>query len=266
MKQGTAALLDVRDVSKSYWSAGRMLPVLSKVNVTLAKGEFVTLLGPSGCGKSTLLSLIAGLEEPSSGTIVLEGERESRRLGRVGYMPQRDLLLPWRRALENATAGLEVQGVSRKEAMKRARMLFADFGLEGFGRSYPFQLSGGMRQRVAFARTVLAGGNVMLLDEPFGALDAQTRAGLQRWLLEVWDHLGRSCLFVTHDINESILLADRVYVFSSRPGHVLLERIIPLARPRNPAMLSRSEVVDLRAEVEDALSQDTIPLAERRAP
>src|SRR5262249_7543212 len=153
-------------------------------------GELVTLVGPSGCGKSTLLSLIAGLEEPSSGAIALNGKVNTRRLGQVGYMPQRDLLLPWRSALDNAIPGLALQGVSRKAARERARAIFEDFGLAGCSRSYPFELSGGMRQRVAFARTVLAGGNLLVLDEPFGALDALTRGTLQRWLLEIWQQLG----------------------------------------------------------------------------
>ncbi|MGO8948531.1 MAG: ABC transporter ATP-binding protein [Ktedonobacterales bacterium] len=266
MQNGQQLLLDVRAVTKSYRSADGLLPVLAEISIHVAAGEFVTLIGPSGCGKSTLLSLIAGLEMPSSGTIALNGDVDTRRLGRVGYMPQRDLLLPWRRALDNATAGLEVQGVSKREARKRAQAIFVNFGLEGFGRSYPFQLSGGMRQRVAFARTVLAGGNLLLLDEPFGALDADTRAGLQRWLLEIWERLRMSCLFVTHDLDESLLLADRVYVLSPRPGHVRIERPVPLERPRNLAMLSRSEVLALKAELQVALAGEPESSAETRKP
>ncbi len=260
------ALLDVRGVSKSYPSAGGRLAVLADVSLRVATGEFVTLVGPSGCGKSTLLSLIAGLEPTSAGTIALNGDTSIRRLGRVGYMPQRDLLLPWRRALGNAIAGLEVQGVPRSEASKRARALFAEFGLDGFENAYPFQLSGGMRQRVAFARTVLAGGNLVLLDEPFGALDAMTRSGLQHWLLEVWERLEVSCVFVTHDIDESLLLADRIYVLSSRPGKVRLERRIPLERPRNPSMLAGGEMLALKAEVGQILAEEAGTLAGRMEP
>ncbi|MGH2514357.1 MAG: ABC transporter ATP-binding protein, partial [Ktedonobacterales bacterium] len=219
-------------------------------------GEFVALVGPSGCGKSTLLSILAGLETPTAGTVALCGDMHARRLGHVGYMPQRDLLLPWRSALGNAIAGLEVQGVARAEAKRRARTLFATFGLNGFERSYPFALSGGMRQRVAFARTVLAAHDLLLLDEPFGALDALTRAGLQRWLLDIWGRLGTTCLLVTHDVEEALLLADRVYALTARPGCVRLERRVPLERPRRLEMLARPEMVALKAELLAALTAE----------
>jgi ABC-type nitrate/sulfonate/bicarbonate transport system ATPase subunit len=248
-------LLDVQSVNKSYRSAGGTLDVLSDITLSVAAGEFVTLVGPSGCGKSTLLSIIAGLEEPSSGSITLNGQVNTRRLGQVGYMPQRDLLLPWRSALDNAIAGLEIQGVSRRAARRQAQALFAEFGLAGFSRSYPFELSGGMRQRVAFARTVLAGGNLVLLDEPFGALDALTRAALQRWLLGIWGQLGMACLFVTHDIDEALLLADRVYGLSPRPGRVRIERRIPLPRPRTPGMLSLVPLLEVKRELAAALAE-----------
>jgi ABC-type nitrate/sulfonate/bicarbonate transport system ATPase subunit len=245
----------VQNVTKSYQSTHGALAVLSDITLSVEAGEFVTLVGPSGCGKSTLLSLIAGLEEPSSGTIALYGNPNARRLGHVGYMPQRDLLLPWRSALDNAIAGLQVQGISKRAARTRALALFADFGLEGFTRSYPFELSGGMRQRVAFARTVLAGGNVVLLDEPFGALDAFTRAALQHWLLVIWERLGMACLFVTHDIDEALLLADRVYGLSPRPGRIEIERRVPLSRPRNRGMLLQPDLLRVKAELAGALAE-----------
>jgi ABC-type nitrate/sulfonate/bicarbonate transport system ATPase subunit len=245
----------VQSVFKSYRSAGGTLAVLSDITLSVGAGEFVTLVGPSGCGKSTLLSLIAGLEEPSSGSIALNGKVNTHRLGQVGYMPQRDLLLPWRSALDNAIAGLEIQGISRKAARARARSIFDDFGLSGFARSYPFELSGGMRQRVAFARTVLAGGNLLLLDEPFGALDALTRSALQRWLLGIWQQLGMACLFVTHDIDEALLLADRVYALSPRPGRVRIERRVPLNRPRSPGMLLQPELLAVKSELAGALAE-----------
>jgi ABC-type nitrate/sulfonate/bicarbonate transport system ATPase subunit len=248
-------LLDVQSVNKSYRSAGGTLDVLSDITLSVAAGEFVTLVGPSGCGKSTLLSIIAGLEEPTSGSIALNGRVNTSRLGQVGYMPQRDLLLPWRSALENAIAGLEVQGVSRRAARKQARAIFTDFGLAGFSRSYPFELSGGMRQRVAFARTVLAGGNFVVLDEPFGALDALTRGALQRWLLGIWERLGMACLFVTHDIDEALLLADRVYGLSPRPGRIRIERRVPLLRPRAPGMLLQPELLAVKSELAGALAE-----------
>ena len=197
-------------------------------------------MGPSGSGKSTLLSILAGLEPPTSGTIALRGDPNARRIGRIAYMPQRDLLLPWRTALGNAAAGLEARGVPRREARERTRALFAEFGLSGFERAYPAALSGGMRQRVAFARSALATGDLLLLDEPFGALDALTRASLQRWLLEVWARLRVTCLLVTHDVDEALLLADRIYALSPRPGRVRLERACALGSPSCGGSTSRA--------------------------
>jgi ABC-type nitrate/sulfonate/bicarbonate transport system ATPase subunit len=233
------SLLNVRSVSLRYRdTGGGTLEVLREISLHVNAGEFVALIGPSGSGKTTLLSLIAGLEEPTSGEIALHGDSHAPRLGHVGYMPQRDLLLPWRSALDNAAAGLEARGVSKAETRERARILFQQFGLAGFERAWPATLSGGMRQRVAFARAVLAGGELLLLDEPFGALDALTRLGLQRWLAEVCATLGLTCLLVTHDLDEALLLSDRVYVLTARPGRILLERPVPTPRPRTPETLS----------------------------
>ena len=253
-----APALEVRGVSKDFRDkAGRVVRALDGVSLRVAAGEFVALVGPSGAGKSTLLAIVAGLEAPTSGAVALGGDASARRLGSVGYMPQRDLLLPWRTALGNAIAGLQVQGVPGAEARAGARALFATFGLSGFEDSYPHTLSGGMRQRVAFARTALAASDLLLLDEPFGALDALTRASLQTWLLEIWGGLGKSCLLVTHDVEEALLLADRVYVLSPRPGRVRLERTIPLERPRRAAMLARPEVAALKAELLGALTDES---------
>ncbi len=242
-------LLEARDVTMRYRVGGREILALQQVSLHVDEGEFVALVGPSGSGKTTLLSIFAGLETPTSGTIALHGDPHARLLGRAGYMPQRDLLLPWRTALGNAIAGLQVQDVPRAEAVSRARALFAEFGLAGFERAWPTTLSGGMRQRVAFARTVLAARDLLLLDEPFGALDALTRTGLQRWLADLWERLGATCLLVTHDLDEALLLADRIYVLSPRPGTVRLERAVPLERPRRLEMLTRPEIVAIKAEL-----------------
>ncbi|HLY29650.1 MAG TPA: ABC transporter ATP-binding protein [Ktedonobacterales bacterium] len=257
-------ILSVREVTMRYRDRrGGWLMALDGVSLALAEGEFVALVGPSGCGKSTLLSLIAGLETPSGGQIALRGDPQAKRLGRVGYMPQRDLLLPWRDALGNAIAGLEVQGTPRGEARRRAQALFADFGLAGFERSYPAMLSGGMRQRVAFARTALAAHDLLLLDEPFGALDALTRASLQRWLGSVWARLGITCLLVTHDVDEALLLADRIYVMTPRPGRIRMERRLPLTidglrtRPRTQQFLLEPEIAALKAELLAALTDES---------
>jgi ABC-type nitrate/sulfonate/bicarbonate transport system ATPase subunit len=243
-------LLEARGLAMRFRDRdGRALAAIEDVSLVVETGEFVALVGPSGCGKTTLLTILAGLLRPTAGLVLLRGDPGARRLGRIGYMPQRDLLLPWRSALGNAVAGLQAQGVPRRERLERARALFAEFGLSGFERAYPSQLSGGMRQRVAFARTALAAPELLLLDEPFGALDALTRAGLQRWLADLWGRLGKSCILVTHDIEEALLLADRIYVLTARPGRVRLERRVPLARPRRLEQLTEPAAVALKAEL-----------------
>lgn len=245
-------LLEARAVTMRYRGAGGDaggVLALRDVSLHVDEGEFVALVGPSGSGKTTLLAIFAGLETPTAGTVALRGDPQARLLGQSGYMPQRDLLLPWRSALGNAIVGLEAQGMPRAEATERARALFAEFGLAGFERAWPATLSGGMRQRVAFARTALAAHDLLLLDEPFGALDALTRAGLQRWLADLWERLGATCLLVTHDLDEALLLADRIYALSPRPGTVSLERAVPLERPRRLEMLARPEIVALKAEL-----------------
>ena len=229
-------LLQIWGVSHGYQLGAHALAVLDGISLTLEREAFATVIGPSGSGKSTLLGLIAGLEEPDSGRILLSGS--AHRLGRVGYMPQRDLLHPWRNALDNATVALEVRGVRRSDARRQARALFAAFGLGGFERARPHELSGGMRQRVALARTVLASGELILLDEPFGALDALTRARMQDWLIDTWPSLGRAGLLVTHDVEEALLLADDVYVLSPRPGRILLHLRSPFARPRSRSLIA----------------------------
>jgi ABC-type nitrate/sulfonate/bicarbonate transport system ATPase subunit len=224
-------------VSKFFPRSGGRLEVLRDINLNVPAGRFVTILGPSGSGKSTLLGILAGLDEPDVGIVKLlrEGDSEPvvHRLGRVGYMPQRDLLLPWRTALDNATVGLEVQGVPQQEARARAIPLFAEFGLEGFASNYPHELSGGMRQRVSFLRSALVARGLMLLDEPFGALDALTRAAMQEWLLQSTARLNTTFILVTHDVDEAVLLSDRVYVLSPRPGAIVGMEDIELPRPRS---------------------------------
>ena len=225
-------------VSATYVEDGQTLDALADVSLTVGDGELVALIGPSGCGKSTLLDIVAGLYDATSGDIRLDGEPTpmAERLGRSAYMRQRDLLMPWRTALDNATLALEVHGVSRREARAQAAARFAEFGLAGFERAYPAQLSGGMRQRVAFLRTVLAERPLLLLDEPFGALDALNRVSMQSWLLDRWETapltMRQAILLVTHDVDEAIFLADRVIVLTPRPGRVAHVETIDLPRPR----------------------------------
>ena len=225
-----------RGIVQRYPSGGRDgdgLLALSGVDIHVADGEFVSVVGPSGCGKSTLLDILTGLMSPTEGEVIVDGDGTANRLGRVGYMPQQDLLMPWRTLLDNAILGLETAGVRRAEARRLARAEMARFGLDGFEQAYPDSLSGGMRQRAALLRTFLAGREVMLLDEPFGALDALTRLEMQEWLLEVWSTNRKSIIFVTHDVEEAVFLSDRVYAMSPRPGRISLEVEIDLPRPRS---------------------------------
>ena len=248
------AAVRVRDLYKAYRLPGGELPVLQDISFHVRPGEFVSFVGPSGSGKSTLLNILAGLEEPDAGIVEVAGS--ARRLGNVAYMPQKDVLLPWRSALDNAILGLEIRGVPREEARRWARELFAVAGLGGFERSLPGVLSGGMRQRVAFLRTVLSGGSVLLLDEPFGALDALTRSEMQGWLLGMWERLNVSVILVTHDVEEALLLSDRVYVLSRRPGRIRLVHEVGLPRPRTLELAASEELIRARAGLLRALREE----------
>jgi ABC-type nitrate/sulfonate/bicarbonate transport system ATPase subunit len=206
---------------------------LDRIDLEVRRDEVLAVVGPSGCGKSTLLELMAGLQEPDGGTVSALGATDAAgRRAACAYMPQRDLLLPWRDALANAALALECQGVPRGEARRRAEPLFERFGLAEFERARPSELSGGMRQRVAFLRTLLPGRTVLLLDEPFGALDSITRASMQSWLADALAQEPRTVLLVTHDVEEALFLADRVAVLSPRPGRVVAELDVDLPRPR----------------------------------
>jgi ABC-type nitrate/sulfonate/bicarbonate transport system ATPase subunit len=232
-------------LGKRFETRGEGVQALAGLDLQVADGEFVSVIGPSGCGKSTLFNILAGLEEPSAGSLQLDGAAVHGRqlLGRVGYMPQRDLLMPWRTILDNTILGLEVAGVRRAEARRRALALLPDFGLEGFEHRRPGELSGGMRQRAALLRTYLAGREVILLDEPFGALDSLTRAGMQQWLTGVWEEHRKTIVLITHDVDEALFLADRVYVLSRRPGRVVLALEVDLPRPRQYDLITSEPFV-----------------------
>ena len=241
--------IELEGIGETFFVHGSPLPVLQDIDLRVYKGEFVSLIGPSGCGKSTLLNIIAGLLEPTQGVLRTDGQESARRLGVVGYMHQKDLLLPWRTVLDNAILGLELQGVRRSEARRQALELTESFGLTGFERSYPSLLSGGMRQRAAFLRTVLANQDIILLDEPFGALDALTRANMQEWLLQLWESWQKTVVLVTHDVEEAILLSDRVYVLTARPGTVKMVLTVELPRPRRYDMVTEDTFVRMKARV-----------------
>jgi ABC-type nitrate/sulfonate/bicarbonate transport system ATPase subunit len=234
----TTPKLELRGVGKTFHGEGMAVRALEDVSLAVEPGEFVTVIGPSGSGKSTLFNLIVGLLEPDTGEICLDGQVCQDRAGRVGYMPQHDLLLPWRSVLDNAILPLEVSGVPRAEARSEARELLPLFGLDGFADAYPASLSGGMRQRAALLRTILSRRDMLLLDEPFGALDALTRRDLQDWLLDVWRRFGQTMLFITHDVEEALYLGDRVVVLSARPGRVVETLAVGLPRPRQRAMIA----------------------------
>jgi ABC-type nitrate/sulfonate/bicarbonate transport system ATPase subunit len=214
----------------------------------------VSIIGPSGCGKSTLFNIICGLLESDEGQVLLDGEAVQRRAGAFGYMPQKDLLLPWRSVLDNVILGPELRGDDRNASRSEATELLPLFGLEGFGDAYPALLSGGMKQRAALLRTFLTRREVLLLDEPFGALDALTRMDLQEWLLRVWAQFGKTILFISHDVDEALFLSDRVYVMTPRPGRVKMALTVPLPRPRRREMEATTEFAALRYELLRALA------------
>jgi ABC-type nitrate/sulfonate/bicarbonate transport system ATPase subunit len=229
---GTGGGLELRGVSKEFAIDGSRLRAVDHVDLVAGAGQFVSVIGPSGCGKSTLFNIVAGLDTPTSGEVRLEGVDGDERLGASAYMPQRDALLDWRRVIDNVTLPLELAGRSRREARAAAQPLLDRFGLGDFARAWPWQLSGGMRHRVAFLRTVVAEPPRLLLDEPFGALDGITRSDLQVWLAGVWAEFGSTVLLVTHDVTEAVFLSDRIYVMSPRPGRVVAEIAVGLGRPR----------------------------------
>lgn len=234
---GSGARVDLSELAHRFGE----LEVIAPVDLTVAAGEVVGIVGPSGCGKSTLLELIAGLAEPTAGSAQVAGKASAAdRLARSAYMPQRDLLLPWLAAIDNAGLALRNRGASRSSARAEAAPLFERFGLAGFEHTRPSELSGGMRQRVAFLRTLLAGKPLLLLDEPFASLDAITRAEMQEWLAGALAEQSRTIVLVSHDVEEVLYLADRVLVLSARPAKIVTALVSPAPRatPRLEAITS----------------------------
>ncbi|MEW5957897.1 MAG: ABC transporter ATP-binding protein [Chloroflexota bacterium] len=257
----TIPQLALHRVSKTFRENGQIVPAVVEASFSAIAGEFVSLIGPSGCGKSTLFNMIAGLLDPDAGEIRLNGEMVTSRTGRFGYMLQRDLLLPWRTVLENVILGPELAHEDLRAARAEADSLLPLFGLAGFGDVYPATLSGGMRQRAALLRTFLCHRQVMLLDEPFGALDALTRRELQVWLLEVWQQFSKTILFITHDVEEALFLSDRVIVLSPRPGQVVLDLGVDLPRPRSLETLWSPRFGQLKARLLSTLGQHQHPVS-----
>ena len=224
--------VSIRNVSKDFLIEGRTVPALRDINLDVRAGEFVSIVGPSGCGKSTLLNIIAGVDCVTAGEILIDGRAKAGTDG-VGYILQKDTLMPWRTAQENIELGLELRDMPAEERKALSNELIRQVGLEGFERHYPYQLSGGMRQRVNIARTLAIGAELLLMDEPFAALNSQTRDRLQNDFLQLWQKTQGTVLFVTHDLAEAISLSDRVIVMSARPGRVFQTYDIDLGWPRN---------------------------------
>ena len=246
--------LELRDLSFSYQATrASVMDVLVDINLKIETGTFVSLIGPSGCGKSSICNLIAGVEKSAQGDILLDGRSILGLPGQVGYMPQKDLLLPWRTLLDNVALGSDIRREDKRKSRENARRWLNQFGLGKFTEHYPHQLSGGMRQRGALLRTFLFGQSTLVLDEPFGALDALTRREMQEWLLNVWSQSSPTVVFITHDIEEAILLSDEVVVLSQRPARVLEKIIVPFSRPRDPDILFTSEVLFVKKRLLDLL-------------
>lgn len=247
-----APQIQLRRVTKSFRRGSERLQVLREISLQVESGQFASLLGPSGCGKSTLLEIVAGLTLADRGDVLVDG-MPTEGAGAAGYMPQKDLLLPWRNLLANVTLGPELSGFRKENAESEAKALLERFGLKGFEHSYPYELSGGMRQRGSLLRTVMYQKRFLILDEPLSALDALTRLELQAWLGELVFELGSTTLLVTHDIREALRLSDVIFVLSGQPATITKRVKVPGRRPRDSAALATSEMVRLEQQLMDSL-------------
>jgi len=244
--------IEVTGINKSFGD----LEVLDNISILVEKNHFVSILGPSGCGKSTLFNIISGLQLPDSGRILINGKDFKGKTGRISYMHQKDLLLPWKTVLDNVCIPLILKKIPLPDARKTAVGYFKSFGLEGFEDAYPSQLSGGMRQRAALLRTFLFASDIMMLDEPFGALDAITRSKMHLWLMNICSKYQPSVLFITHDIDEAILLSDKIYLFTKRPARIKKTIGVNIPRPRSQDVLTSSQFQALKAEVINLLYEE----------
>ncbi|HZP97710.1 MAG TPA: ABC transporter ATP-binding protein [Candidatus Limnocylindria bacterium] len=263
--QPHAPAIELRGVTKRFVTpAGKSFTALRDLDLVVAEGEFCAIVGPTGCGKSTTLSLISGLEPPSIGDVSVLGEPVLGVGKSIGYVFQRDAVFPWKNVLDNVAIGPRFRGAATSEANARARDWIARVGLAGFERYYPHQLSGGMRKRVALAQTLIIGPRILLMDEPFSALDVQTRVLMENELLELWGTSGASVVFVTHDLEEAIALADRVVVITAGPGTVKSTYHVDLPRPRNVAEIRfQPRFVELYEEIWKDLRDEVLVSYER---
>lgn len=248
--------LSLQQITKSYGSETAPQQVLADITLSVRKGEFVSVVGPSGCGKSTIFHIIGGVVPPTTGRVFLDGEDKTGVRGQISYMPQQAALFPWRTIEDNVILAQELTGVKKSEARAKAREWLARVGLEGYEKAYPATLSGGMQQRVSFLRALLSPQELICLDEPFSALDALTRQDMQRWLLTIWEQYRRSVLFITHNIEEALLLSDTVYLLSNKPTKVLRRIEIPFDRPRSDKLVSALDFVALRQEIYEQMKEE----------
>lgn len=256
MSHTPGAAVAVRDLHQVFQTGGQDLVALEHFSLDLHSGEFVAVVGPSGCGKSTLLRMLAGLDQASSGTMEIDGRPVNGARERTGVVFQKPALFPWLNVLDNVTFGPKMRGVANVEARSQARHYLRAVGLEDF-ESYPvYNLSGGMQHRVALARSLIGRPDLLLMDEPFGALDAQTRGTMQDLLIEIWRDDASTVLFITHDVDEALKLADRVVVMTARPGRLKLDIKVGLPRPRDLSVLVSEEFGALKRVVLDAITEE----------
>lgn len=242
-------ILQAEHIAKAYGEK----KVLQDISVTLNQGELVCLLGVSGVGKTTLFNILSGLSMPDSGRVLLDGNDITGETGHLSYMLQKDLLLPHKTVLDNVALPLRLAGKKKKEARQEADAYFAQFGLEGTQKKYPVQLSGGMRQRAALLRTYMCGDPVALLDEPFSALDTLTKTAMQEWYLKVMEEIKLSTLFITHDIDEAILISDRIYIMKGTPAMITDELVIQEPKPRNGEFLLSDAFMEYKRKIKSLL-------------
>ncbi|MGH7796939.1 MAG: ABC transporter ATP-binding protein [Candidatus Binatia bacterium] len=249
--------IEIRDVEHVYQSDLSSVPALAKVSLAVGDGEFVALLGPSGCGKSSLLRIVADLLRPTAGSVhIYSSSAKENGRPKTALVFQEYALFPWRTVLENVVFSLEMRGVPRDQRVARARDVLARVGLQTFAAAYPHQLSGGMRQRVGIGRALAAEPEVLLMDEPFGALDAQTRTVLQEELLRVWESERKTVLYVTHSIDEAVYMSDRVILLSARPGRIKAEYTVELPRPRRMEMRGWNSYTKLSLDIWNSLKDE----------
>jgi NitT/TauT family transport system ATP-binding protein len=258
LTEARRGLIEIRDLGVVFGSAGAPIEAVKDVTLRVEPGEFVSLIGPSGCGKSTLLNIVAGFVRPTSGLALLDGAAVKRPGSDRGVVFQQYSLFPWLTVRKNVEFGLRMQGVAANKRESSARTLLGLAGLLAFENHYPDQLSGGMKQRVGIVRALATSPQVLLMDEPFGALDAQTRVVMQEILTNMWQKLRISVLFITHDIEEAIFLSDRVYVMTARPGRIKAEIPVPLPRPRSPEMTLGAPFIALVQQLKSLIREESI--------